>query len=291
MRWKNCCGAIRRSRPTTDPSPSCQSQSNGHAKIRVDESGGALAKPEATDYIFAKLVCPDGTVISFKNNQLLNQLRHVSPKIQASFDKYCEADLEELIDFHNLLSLMLQAGSLAATAGSDSLRTSCGHLLKNAFNTHGAALTTLRCGFVLQPGILLRTMIEQVAFVLHLILHPEDVESYKEGNLTAKDKRIIISAKMILPTFGKIYGDFSNEFTHVGQLHHVHRPVGPYPNRNEGLEINFYLLRLSIWLLYVAAELTFFDAVEPRYWKAANGFEFKPTDAEQKRMEHFLRGP
>lgn len=143
-------------------------------------------------------------------------------------------------------------------------------------------------GYVLQPGIIIRSLLEAVSTSLHLIQYPKDLPVYQSHKL--KSPRTIGSAKKAIPLFGPLYAHFSDNFAHIGQLHKSITPVSVYTKRLEALDVNLSSLRVAAWLLYVTAELAFNELLEqPRYWhRTEQGYEFDPSEEEKEWMKSFF---
>jgi hypothetical protein len=233
----------------------------------------------------------DRQIVVFSPDMLLNQLRRDGPKIEASFDALYEEDLRRLSALLSTTSALLLSGFKVSVRSGTELNTACAELLTNASSSFCAATAILRMGYVLQPGIVIRSMLESVSTVLHLIQRPADLASYK--NHTLQSPKTIVSAKKALPPFGMIYGFFSDNFAHVGRLHKSVTPLREFKAGNEAIDLNLGFLRFSAWLLYVTTELLFNDLLEaPRYWKPVDGgFAYDPSEAERAWMAEFLGIP
>jgi hypothetical protein len=222
---------------------------------------------------------------------LINQLRREGPKIEASFDSVCAQDLRELSDLLSTsLGFIFSGLRISAREGRE-LEHAAGHLLMNASNTLGAATAVLRMGYVLQPGILVRSFLEAISTVLHLLQVPKDFKAYQEHTLPSP--RTIAAAKKVLPPFGLLYGHFSDNFAHIGKLHKTITRVAEFKRGDEALEVNLGFLRLATWLLYVTTELLYHRLfAEPRYWRRVDeGYMYDPPEKERVWLDGFFRLP
>lgn len=111
-----------------------------------------------------------GNRIILTKDILINQLRRDAVAIGASFDKLCDSELQIFSDFHASAVGVLACG--VARYSSDEVRMKMALLLNNAQNSFVASLYLLRGGFLLQPGIVLRTMLEQVSTVNQMEQYP-----------------------------------------------------------------------------------------------------------------------
>jgi hypothetical protein len=239
--------------------------------------------------IAAVIADPDRPfVFVVKNEVLTNQLRRDALKIGSSFDALCDSDLQELSKCFAASMSVTMAGLMWATKREQKLEMACAELLLNASHSFTAAVLLLRSGFYLQPGILIRSLLESFSTVFHLVQTPDDIERYRTGNLPST--KTIAAAKRALPVFGQLYGYFSDNFAHIGQLHRGMNPLTEFKVRGDELVANLGFLRLAVWLLYVTAEFAFNEVVpDPRYWKpVTDGFEYAPSDAEREWMNVFL---
>lgn len=225
----------------------------------------------------------------FKENILVNQLKRDSRKIEQSFDKLCKEEIEELSRLQSNVAALIFAGIAKTTKRGDELRLNCGQLLMNATNSFTAAVHVLRSGYLLQPPVLIRNILENLAVVIHLIINPNDLKKIKGGKFPSS--KTISSAKKAIPPFGQFYGQLSNHFTHISSLYYLIHPPLEYKEFNDPLKLNLSFLRAILWLLYVSTELTFYNLVsKPRYWKylGKGAFVYNPNDDEKKWQQSFL---
>lgn len=131
-------------------------------------------------------VDPTGqAVFWFTKDVLINQIRREGPRIAASFDQMCEQDLDGISEEYARVTSLCVAG-LSSEQLEAALRSACGHLLMNALKSISAATELLRLGYVLQPNIVLRSAVECVAVVLHLLARPQDLGKLQAGIWTSR---------------------------------------------------------------------------------------------------------
>jgi hypothetical protein len=136
----------------------------------------------------------------------------------------------------------------------------------NAVHSFIGAAALLRQGFYLQSAILVRSILEQTATVLHLVTTTSDLPRFKRGDL--KVTAILRGAKRTLPPFGGLYGFFSENFVHMGPLHGSPQPLAFYQRHSDELDVTIGFLRTGVWIILVTTELLFIDPSEDRlYWK------------------------
>lgn len=259
-------------------------------KRRSTHKNKSLCPKEKIVRIGSALIDHDRSkIILFSEDILINQLRRDGPKIEASFDSLCERDLTQLSGLLSKASGMLYTGLKIALHENDELRVACAQLLVNASNSFVAAVAVLRMGYVLQPGIIIRSLLEAVSTSLHLLQRPSDLSAYQ--NHTLQSTKTIKLAKEALPLFGNLYGHFSENFAHIGSLHKSITPVGEYTELHDALKANLSSLRIAAWLLYVTTELAFNEVTsQPRYWHPVkDGYKYEPSEDERKWMNSYFQ--
>lgn len=232
----------------------------------------------------------DGMRHFFSKNVLTNQLKLESPAVSRTFDKLCKKEMDDISEQFSYVTMYLHGMNLEDEKSD--VEKACSIMLMNAATSYLAAFSLLRNGFRLQPGIVLRNLIEALSMILHIFLNPSDLSQYEKGNL--KSTKTLAEAKKVIPHLGRIYGYFSEGFTHIGSLYKGSHPLIPYEAKDEeALMINISFLKLSIWLLYVVTELICFTKVtSPRYWKIPGTdprmLQFAPSIDELEWMDTFL---
>lgn len=235
-------------------------------------------------------VDPEQQLVFYVTNDLLiNQLRRDAPKIAESFDRLHDADLREMSGLLGSVSFLLMVGLNKVCRKQDERRQLCAQLVFNAMNSFIGATSLLREGLYLQCSIMVRSILETLATVMHLIIRPSDLERFKKNELDLKT--VISSAKKIIPPFGHMYGMFSDMFVHISALHGKLHPIGPYEDKSEHLSANITFLRFSIWLAYVVVELLFVDMIEEgKYWGTIGPgkAEWRPSRETMEWQDKFL---
>lgn len=257
-------------------------------KGKADETSHGTVEPIVR--VASAMIDPEAKKLYlFTDDMLINQLRREGPRIEASFDALCANDLAELSSLCSKANGLFFSGMAVGTKQEDDLRVACSQLLMNAANSFAAAVAVLRMGYVLQPGIILRSLLEAVSTSLHLLLNPMDLHAYNSHTL--QSPKTIAAAKKVLPPFGVLYGNFSDNFAHIGHLHKSITPVREYTERHEALNVNLSMLRIAAWLLYVTAELVFNELVaSPRYWHPVEqGYAYAPSEDEKAWMQGFFQ--
>ncbi|MGC2423958.1 MAG: SEC-C metal-binding domain-containing protein [Nitrospirota bacterium] len=218
---------------------------------------------------------------------LINQLKREGKKITDSFDKVCSNDIKEISELYCNAYGIIHEG---INNTKDKEKLTAGVLLLNALSTHFTAIQALRNGFLLQPGILIRHIIESVSTVLYLMQDEKGLEQLENGKLDST--KTINWAKKVFPFFGKIYGLFSNNFAHIGKFHTYFNPILEYTEKSEGLTANIGFLKSSLWLIFVTAEVTFYSNISVhRYWKKLDerAYAYQPSNEGLRWFKQFFK--
>ncbi|WP_043091207.1 hypothetical protein [Xanthomonas sp. SHU 166] len=233
-------------------------------------------------------------LLEIRNTVLINQITRDAEMIAASFDALHHDNMRAISKQFAHCFGLLTSGMIKASQEEDDLRVACAELLSNALNSIAAAAYLLRGGFVLQPGPVIRSSIESLAVVLHLIQFQDDLKAHREHAF--ESTRAIASAKKVFPPFGRMYGLLSKEFTHIGTLHKQFTPIRAYEKGCEPLDLSMQFITSAVWMCYVTCELAFLNTVAtPRYWEEVSApsaeqvaYAYNPSAAEKTWMETFL---
>ncbi|MDZ7840867.1 MAG: hypothetical protein U5R46_08625 [Gammaproteobacteria bacterium] len=228
-------------------------------------------------------------IVSTTRDMLWNQLKRDTPEIERSFDALCEDDITALSGLFGESAAICMAGMSVTKDTDDRLRNTCAIVMMNSFGYFVSALQLLRAGHRLQPPTMIRSVVECLSVVLHLIVKPSDFDEFEAGNV--KSTKAVTTAKKVLPYIGELYGQLSSDFTHIRQFHQQPHPLTSYSDIDDAVTVNLMMLRLSCWLIYVTLELLFYDVVEEsRYWehRGKNEFAFNPPEGEREWMKKFF---
>jgi len=227
--------------------------------------------------------------VFFTNDMLVNQLRRDCPRIAASFDRLWGQEIDAMSRLMSRTMMRLYAGQRVAVAHDDDLRFACAQLLFNATQTYVAAVSVLRDGFRLQPGILIRNILEAVSTVLHIFVNTAELTRYLAGDLRSPDT--IAAAKKVLPPYGRAYGFFSDNYAHIGEPHRMNHPLAVYEDATDpAVRFNLMCLKWAAWLLFVTSELVFFDLGPSRYWRrpGPNEYAYDPSPEERRWFARYM---
>lgn len=272
----------------TGRNATCPCGSGRKFKRCCGKSNTGAAEAESSRNVVGILAEDGGTNIIFKEGFIINQLGRDAPRIAQSFDRLCEADLVALDKYASRCFFTTYVGTDKAKTEGKEWREACGGLVMNALSTLVAAIDLMRDGFILQPGVLIRTLLEVLTAVLCIVVDKEHWRAFQVDRLRPEAE--IATATKVLPVFGPLYGLFSGQFTHVRQFYAQVQPVIDYESRDyEPLAANIRFARMALWLIYVVTELVFYEVSRPIYWRALGGgkYEFVQT-AEGQALEREL---
>lgn len=153
----------------------------------------------------------------YTNDMLLKRIHRESTKIGKSFDDLCRVELLEISKIFSEAACLISDGFIESVERNNEAKITCGKLLMNATNTIQASVELLRLGYTLQPGMLLRSVIETVSTISYFMIEPEGHKKYLEGKLDAN--KTIKYGKQVIPPLGNIQGFLSNNFVHISSLH------------------------------------------------------------------------
>ena len=249
-------------------------------------AGGGLA-PSQQQVLGIAFDPANNRVFIGAEGAILNQLRLDAPKIARTFDALCMDHLKTVDNIASRVLFCVGVALFDTIREADSLEGSCARLLMNSLSTLTAAVDLLRDGFILQPGILIRNILESLTAVICIFTDEKDFAAFKLGRLRPEAK--ISTASRVLPNFGELYGFFSAEFAHIRDMHSAIHPIVEYSKFSEPLSTNLNFIRLTTWLLYVVTELVFLDRMKPLYWTNAQPgkYVFAPT-SEGEEVRHAL---
>ena len=234
-------------------------------------------------------------IVFVSKNIVPNQLKRDFPKVAASFDSAIGDDLVQVSDLVGKAYGILAPRFVKADFFDQNLGPTCARLLNTAMTTLLGCIHLARGGYRLQCMSLSRSILETVSTVINLIMEPGATEAFHAGKL--QSTKSISIAKKVLPDFGRIYGQFSNEYVHIGSMHTNLNQTTPYKKDDEALDVIRLTMRMMSWLLFITAELAFIEDLEhTRYWKIVgqredgNEIAYSPSDDELKWQKDYLEG-
>ncbi|UWG96232.1 hypothetical protein LPY66_15180 [Dehalobacter sp. DCM] len=225
----------------------------------------------------------------FTKDMLINQIKRDSKKIEKSFDKLCGSDIEKISEFFSQAQFLIVNAFRVSVDKEDDRRLTCSKLLLNASNSLVASIELLRKGFVLQPGMIIRNILETICTVCYIILEDDGHEKFISGKLDST--YTVKYGKKVIEPIGRMNGLLSNQFVHMSDLRNDINPLVEYKEKTEQLTINIGFIKSATWLIYVASELVFYNVLDDHlYWNKISeyGYEYNPSEETKKWMEEFF---
>lgn len=242
------------------------------------------------DNFLKAIIDPESKEIKiYTNDMLLKRIHRDSIKIGKSFDKLCKVELVEISKLFSEAVCLISDGFMSSADQDNEVKITSGKLLFNACNTIQASVELLRLGYILQPGMLLRSVIETVSTISYFMIESEGHRKYLEGKLDVNST--IKYGKQVIPPLGHIQGFLSKNFVHIGELHGDFNIASEYKEMTYPLSMNLSIIKAATWLTYVISELVFYDSVdEHKYWQSleGNGYKFELTDEIKEWMKTFF---
>ena len=208
-------------------------------------------------------------VVFVTKDMVINQLKRDTPRIARSFDTAMLKAIEEVSEVVGSVFTILAPQIIGRDLSNQSREPTCAGLLNTAAATFLGCVHLARGGYRLQYMTLSRSVVETLCTVMHMMVDAEAVRDFHAGSLKST-KSVTISSK-VLPVFGRIWGELSNQFVHINTMHSGLNRLSDYKIDDEDLLAINMNMKLTVWLLYVATELAFLEDIErPRYWRIAN---------------------
>ena len=151
---------------------------------------------------------------------IIDSLYNKEIEASNSFDEKYNKEIEEIsYEYAKILDL-LKKHLVTIDINNLNVFDECFVLIQNATATFISALSCFRNGYLLQPGILLRNVIESISMATYLYKHPEFLEDYRINKI--KSSKTIGDVKKHFPGINLLYGHFSKEHTLQAQNVHSH---------------------------------------------------------------------
>lgn len=212
---------------------------------------------------------------------IVEHLSKTSNKISLEIDKLYSVELEEIAEEmafnYQLLEDIINREDQTIISDED---FQAALLLWTALNTYLSAIELFRRGYVKEPPMLIRNILEIVCAAYDLHCNPTKLKILRERPNDFDSKKSIKIAKKINPIIAQMWGMLSSHYSHVSVLHTVPHQSGLciggiFKTKDQKNTICGLLppLNLTIESLGSIAELIFIEQIEkPRFWiKQANG--------------------
>ena len=165
-----------------------------------------------------------GRTRTYRNDLVIRRIRDEHPQHARAFDVAFAKDIQDISTELAVASGLIEIGveNTAQAGDADALRR-LGAALGNAVNSVAGALELVRCGYTLQPGMLLRSVVECVAVVLDVVVNEESITRFRARSYSPTGAAS--RAKKVLGLVGHLYGVLSNYHTHVTESHETEYPL------------------------------------------------------------------
>lgn len=220
----------------------------------------------------------------FLSDLVWTLLHDESSQAGSAFDARFKADIDEISHEAAVAHALLRIGLENAEGAPDAdLLLRLGHILENALESSLGALQLTRHGFGLQPGMLLRSVVEGVSVVFDVVVNESSTKKYRRGKYSPTGSAT--RASSVFKFLGRFFGTLSESHTHIKAGHEQYRARSAV---DDTAAANLSLVKVGVALVGLAAEFLFQrSAAQPRYWKRHRdgSLQFAPdTDTR-----HFLR--
>lgn len=167
-------------------------------------------------------------------------------------------------------------------------------LLNNALAALGSATILLRSGFNKQSLVLTRQAIEIASTVIHICGDDtrKALNDFRENKYVST--KSVSRAKSAIPIIGELWGYLSKTYVHITSMYGSAQALRPYKPDQETVTEVIDCLRMSTWIVYVAAEIAFpFSLDENRYWKPVDvhgrrALLYDPSEMERQWAANYL---
>lgn len=212
---------------------------------------------------------------------ILEQLSKTSNEISLEIDKLYSIEIEEIAEEmafnYQLLENIINREDQTTISDED---FQAALLLWTALNTYLSAVELFRRGYVKEPPMLIRNILEIVCASYDLHCNPDKLKILRERPNDFDSKKSIKISKKINPIVAKMWGMLSSNYSHVSVMHTVPHQKGLcigglFNIRDQKNTICGLLppLNLTIESLGSITELIFINQIKkPRFWiKQTNG--------------------
>ena len=170
---------------------------------------------------------------------IIKHIHQTSNDVADHFDKFYSKDIELLAEdiaiSFNILGEVIDRPKETQVSDADHQSAL---LFWTALNTLIASIEIFRRGYLKEPAMLSRNILEMVGTAYDIHLHPEKLNLFRSGKYdSAKSIGIV---KQLSPAIGRMYGELSKMFSHVNRLHIL--PQGSYDLKRAILK------RATLWI-------------------------------------------
>lgn len=241
--------------------------------------------PQPSDFI-AAFRPKEGPVYFVSRRMLTNELRYERQRFHKSFDATYK---ESFLDISEQLS---RASGMVASAFTNSELSNvdlrAAGLTTHALKSIEAAVELIRSGFVVQPNVLVRAALEQLAASFAFLTDSRQSKLLDEGLF--KSTAAISIATKTFPLVGRLYGMLSEEFVHASDFHSRPQPNIVATTKSVPLNVALSHVRVCLIFALVVAELFVVESSNLTwFWKAFpnGGWALNPDEKVREWMVAF----
>lgn len=121
----------------------------------------------------------------YTNDMLINRYSRDSVNVAKSFDKLCEAQMKKISELYSKSVYYIGDGFVRSADDAYDIGIECGKLLMNGMQTITGSVELLRNGYILQPGMLLRSVVETFSLISYILLEPNSIKPQR-SNIQSK---------------------------------------------------------------------------------------------------------
>ena len=106
--------------------------------------------------------------------------------------------------------------------------------------------------------------------------------------LKIHSNKTLNALKKMIPEIRKIWGTYSENFSHFSCFHKDFNPIETYTKKNNALSYSMYNLYLMLFLIHIISERTFLEdmATKPVYWKYKGEGRY---DLNFKKIDEYMK--
>ncbi|TSC92390.1 MAG: hypothetical protein CEN89_726 [Candidatus Berkelbacteria bacterium Licking1014_7] len=234
----------------------------------------------------------------FRNSEetrkaIFNNIQHISKNASSMVDNKFQNEIDIIVEklsktFH-ILNIIVNYTDQKKVSD---IKFDSNILLWQGANALVGSLQLIRQGYLIEPNILNRYVVESLTLAIDLFTNPNHYQKFKDGKLSGE--KCITSAKKVIRVIGQIYGILS-------QMTHPQSSIlGTYFVRNRNtmligggvlketlhrVGLNLGILGFVTHVFLGGVELIFYDFVPcHRFWvkQGGNLYKWQPNDREKK---------
>ncbi len=244
-------------------------------KTRKEDNNILGHRVNEKNFLGALIDQENKTIHVYTNDMLIKRCKREAPRVARSFDKLCKDEIPVLSLNFSRCAQRIGDGFHRAVDDNDEMAIESGQLLMNALKTIEASYELLRNGYILQPAMLLRSVIEVFCLIAYFNIQEGGFNEFKTNKKFDINKTVWHGKQLIEP-LGQFQGMLSNNFVHISELHSAFNIVEEYKEMTDPLKMNLDFLRISIWITYIVSELAFIKHFEEHeFWNRVEEYKYE----------------